>query len=143
MYILCAAGRSRLPAPSSAPSATHPAAVLRTPLVERRRADAQHSAQLRHRQSGFHPFDRLDDLAVRESRLLHAVELLNEKTLLLTSPVLRGNYQKNNMPSLSSLLLLSGNLVLLKGCLDIFRLGEKFLILMDKNPIRSRELPEP
>lgn len=36
------------------------------------------------------PLCRLNDLAIRKSRLLHAVELLNEKILLLTSSLLRG-----------------------------------------------------
>ncbi|MDH5859277.1 hypothetical protein, partial [Lampropedia aestuarii] len=39
-----------------------------------------------------HSLERLNDLAVREPRLLHVVELLNEKILLLTSPLLWGDY---------------------------------------------------
>ncbi|MCA8251566.1 hypothetical protein LGN12_30970, partial [Burkholderia multivorans] len=37
--------------------------------------------------------DGLDDLTVRESRLLHAVELLNEKILLLTTSLFREDYR--------------------------------------------------
>lgn len=48
------------------------AAELGTPLVERRRADAQLAAELGDRQAGFRPLERIDDLAVGEARFLHA-----------------------------------------------------------------------
>lgn len=67
------------------------AAILGTPLAERSRADAQLSAQLRNGKAGLHALDGFNDLAIRKSRLLHAVELLNEKILLLTSSLLRGD----------------------------------------------------
>src|SRR5690606_17085332 len=69
------------------------AAVLRAPLVERRRADPQFAAQPGHGQTGLDTLDGLDDLTVRESRLLHAVELLNEKILLLTTSLFREDYR--------------------------------------------------
>src|SRR5690606_25081258 len=68
------------------------AAELRAPLVERRRADPQFAAQLGHGQTGLDTLDGLDDLTVRESRLLHHVELLNEKILLLTTSLFREDY---------------------------------------------------
>ncbi|MCA8457802.1 hypothetical protein LGN04_28265, partial [Burkholderia multivorans] len=55
---------------------------------------------------GLDTLDGLDDLTVRESRLLHAVELLNEKILLLTTSLFRedypsalalGNWQRSRM----------------------------------------------
>ncbi|MDN7873679.1 hypothetical protein QZM26_30255, partial [Burkholderia multivorans] len=42
---------------------------------------------------GLDTLDGLDDLTVRESRLLHAVELLNEKILLLTTSLFREDYR--------------------------------------------------
>src|SRR5579859_2485488 len=51
------------------------AAVLRAPLVERRRADPQLSAKIRYRQPRLYALQRVHDLAIRESRLLHSVEL--------------------------------------------------------------------
>ncbi|MCA8456410.1 hypothetical protein LGN04_21060, partial [Burkholderia multivorans] len=42
--------------------------------------------------TGLDTLDGLDDLTVRESRLLHAVELLNEKILLLTTSLFREDY---------------------------------------------------
>ncbi|MDN7873764.1 hypothetical protein QZM26_30795, partial [Burkholderia multivorans] len=44
---------------------------------------------------GLDTLDGLDDLTVRESRLLHAVELLNEKILLLTTSLFREDYPLN------------------------------------------------
>lgn len=38
----------------------------------------------------FPPLDRVHDLAARESRLIHAVELLDEKILPLASPLFFG-----------------------------------------------------
>ena len=64
------------------------AAVLGAPLVERGRADDQLPAQLRNGKASLHALDRFNDLAICRSRLLHAVELLNEKILLLTSSLL-------------------------------------------------------
>ena len=51
------------------------AAVLRAPFVKRGRADTQLPAQVRYRQPRLHTLERVHDLAVRESRLLHSVEL--------------------------------------------------------------------
>lgn len=53
---------------------------------------------------GLNPFGRFDDLAVRESRLLHAVERFNEQALLPTAPLLQGDYpldqlQVESMPT--------------------------------------------
>src|SRR5690606_11174572 len=70
------------------------AAVLGAPLVERSRADAQLPAKLGYCQARLHALERLNDLAVREPRLLHIVELLSEKILLLTPPLLWGDYQR-------------------------------------------------
>ncbi|WP_419343875.1 hypothetical protein ACM1PE_19300 [Achromobacter sp. PD1] len=50
-------------------------------------------AQLRNGKTSLHALDGFNDPAIRKSRLLHAVELLNEKILLLTSSLLRGDYQ--------------------------------------------------
>ncbi|MCA8456042.1 hypothetical protein LGN04_19125, partial [Burkholderia multivorans] len=44
--------------------------------------------------TGLDTLDGLDDLTVRESRLLHAVELLNEKILLLTTSLFREDYPR-------------------------------------------------
>src|SRR5690606_26202620 len=68
------------------------AAVLRAPLVEGCRADAQLPAKLRYRQAGLYPLERFHDLTIRKPRPLHLVELLNEKILLLNAPLLRGDY---------------------------------------------------
>ena len=70
----------------------HPA-KFGSPLVERRRVDVQFSTQCRHRKAGLDALDSLNDRAVRKSRLLHAVELLNEKILLLTTVTFRGDYR--------------------------------------------------
>src|SRR5690606_28977590 len=69
------------------------AAVLRAPLVEGCRADAQLPAKLRYRQAGLYPLERFHDLTIRKPRPLHLVELLNEKILLLNAPLLRGDYR--------------------------------------------------
>ncbi|MDN7873780.1 hypothetical protein QZM26_30885, partial [Burkholderia multivorans] len=47
---------------------------------------------------GLDTLDGLDDLTVRESRLLHAVELLNEKILLLTTSLFREDYPTSAKP---------------------------------------------
>src|SRR5690606_12186986 len=71
------------------------AAVLRAPLVEGCRADAQLPAKLRYRQAGLYPLERFHDLTIRKPRPLHLVELLNEKILLLNAPLLRGDYRES------------------------------------------------
>lgn len=48
------------------------------------------SVQYWYRYASLDAFDGFDDLAVRELRLLHAVELLNEKILIPDAPLLRG-----------------------------------------------------
>src|SRR5690606_12570792 len=70
------------------------AAELAAPLIERRRADAVLSAQLRHGRTGLGLLEHGDDLAVGEARLLHG-NLLGEsyeKIPLLASTNLWGDY---------------------------------------------------
>ncbi|MCA8458124.1 hypothetical protein LGN04_29995, partial [Burkholderia multivorans] len=50
---------------------------------------------------GLDTLDGLDDLTVRESRLLHAVELLNEKILLLTTSLFREDYRSIAAPAMA------------------------------------------
>src|SRR5690606_36235587 len=80
------------------------AAVLRAPLVEGCRADAQLPAKLRYRQAGLYPLERFHDLTVRKPRPLHLVELLNEKILLLNAPLLRGDYRYGRSHGLDNVL---------------------------------------
>lgn len=58
-----------------------------------RHADAQCPAQLWNGKTSLHALDGFKDLAIRKSRLPDAVELLNEKILLLTAWLLRGDYR--------------------------------------------------
>ncbi len=87
----CAAGLSRPPAPSCAPSAIRLCRrAWNATCVGRSRADTQLPAPFRTGKTNLHAPDDVNDLAVPKSRLLHSVEPLNEKILLMTTSLVWG-----------------------------------------------------
>jgi hypothetical protein len=69
------------------------ASELGSPLVQRRRANTQLPAQIRHRDPRLRALERVHDLAVRKPRLLHFRRSLHIEEILLLSPSeFRGDY---------------------------------------------------